>query len=426
MKVLFIHQSFPAQYWRLVAWLRDHGHEVTFITNPTGNAMQSVRKVEYTFDSAARADIIEPAQEFEIAMRRAAKVASVAAEMATGGYRPDIILGHHGWGELLHIEDVWPDVPLLGYFEYYYRARGYEVGFDPEFTLPPGREAVLRAKNALNLIALTNPGVGQTPTRFQLGTYPAEFRSKIRLIEEGVDLVACAPDATAAGRPLDLGGMSLDEGQRARLAGQVVAPGEKLVTFVSRTLEPARGFHILMRALPELLARRDVRVAIVGRDEDGYGPRPRGTTWREYFLQEMRGRYDEARVHFLGLVDHPGYLRLLQRSDAHVYMTYPFVASWSLREALACGCAVVASDTASVHEFVIDGHNGLLTPFLDPRRLAERVRDLLENDELSGRLRRMAREHALAHLSLARTLETYRATIAQMTGQVLSQPGAAR
>ncbi len=411
MRFLFVHQSFPAQYWRVMEWLRGLGHDITYITTRTDNAMRAVRKIEYPFTADTPPGVHAGARDLDLALRRADVVASVARELATSGYRPDMILGHHGWGELLNLQDVWPDVPLLGYLEFYYHATGYETGFDPEFVPPAGSDAWVRARNAVNLLALTNPGLGQTPTRFQLGTYPAPLRHRIRLIEEGVDLATYAPSPQARTVPLPLGTMSTTEEFRARLAGTVIAPGDKLVTFVSRALEPTRGFHIMMRALPRLLRRRDVHVAIVGREGNGYGPKLEGKSWKQHFLAEVGSQIDQARVHFLDLVDTQSYQALLRRSDAHVYLTYPFVASWSLREALAVGCAVVASDTEPVREFITDGYNGTLVPFFDAPRLADSVLRILEDPQFASGLQAAARNFAQVTLPLSRTIDAYRITM---------------
>jgi glycosyltransferase involved in cell wall biosynthesis len=406
-----VHQSFPAQYWRVIEWLRGLGHDVTYITTPSHNAMRAVRKVEYTFDAAVTPGVHDGARDLDVALRRADVVAGVARGLASSGYRPDMILGHHGWGELLNLQDVWPDIPLLGYFEFYYHPTGYETGFDPEFLTAPGAEARVRARNAVNLLALTNPGVGQTPTRFQLGTYPAPLRHRIRLIEEGVDLDTYVPDPGARTRPLALGTMSVSEEFRERFAGTVIAPEHKLVTFISRALEPTRGFHIMMRALPRLLQRRDVHVAIVGREGEGYGPKLAGKSWKQHFLTEAGSQIDDSRVHFLDLIDTKSYLALLQRSDAHVYLTYPFVASWSLREALAIGCPVVASDTPPVREFITDGHNGVLVPFFDISGLADAILRVLEDQEFASGLQTSARHYAEVSLPLTRTIDAYRTTM---------------
>lgn len=416
MNFLFVHRNFPAQYLHIARDLRDRQHRVVFVTLPTTNQLRGVEKLEYIFDAPLNEATYQGAREFEQALRRAEAVATAATRLKNTGFRPDIIIGHHGWGELLNIGDVWPDVPVLGYCEFYYYTTGYEVGFDPEFSTGPETRPFVRARNAINLLALTNPGWGQTPTEFQFSTYPEIFHDKLILLREGVDLEACAPAPKARSAPLDLAPMVHDAALQTALGNASLAASDKLVTFVNRSLEPCRGMHILMRALPRLLARRDVHVAIVGSEGDGYGPRlADGRSWKEYFLAEMRGRYDESRVHFLGLVGFDDYRALLRRSDAHVYLTYPFVASWSLREALASGCAVIGSDTPPVREFIQHERNGLLTPFFEPDTLAERILGLFEDAWLDGHIRAGARAFAERHLSMANYLARYRSLIVSLT-----------
>jgi glycosyltransferase involved in cell wall biosynthesis len=197
-----------------------------------------------------------------------------------------------------------------------------------------------------------------------------------------------------------------------------IRPEHKLITYVSRDLEPYRGFHIMMRALPRLLrGRDDIRVVMVGGDGVSYGLAPREGSWRSLLLTELKGEIDLDRVAFPGRIEYELYLRMLQRSDAHIYLTYPFVASWSLREALAIGCPVIGSDTAPVREFITGGDNGLLVPFLDPNALADRVLDLLEDRALSRRLRRNARRYAERHLAMPDYLASYDGLIQDVIGK---------
>lgn len=403
MRYLFVHRNFPGQYLHLVRHLAGQGgHQILFLTEANANHIPGVRKVVYQPPPPCEAAHPD-AQEVEHALARARVVAEAAGRLKALGFVPDVMLGHHGWGELLNLHDVWPDAPLLGYHEFYYGTHGLDVGFDPEFATPAALFPRVRAKNAVNLLALANPGLGQTPTRFQRGTYPVWARPRIRLVPEGVDLDACRPDPASRARPFVLGPLR-------------VAPGRPLVTYVARDLEPYRGFHVVMRALPRLLrARPDVHVALVGGDGPGYGARLSHGTWREHMLAEVGHLLDPARVHFLGRVPYADHLRLLQRSDAHIYLTYPFVASWSLREALACGCAVVASDTAPVREFVRDGRNGRLTPCLDPAALALRVQEVLEDTDATARVRAGARRFARRHLDRAEHLAEYKRVIGGLT-----------
>jgi len=408
VKYLFVHQNFPGQFLHIVRRLVASGeHDIVFITEPNANVINGVRKVPYRPPRGPSAETHVALRELDVAMRRADAVASTAANIKHLGFDPDIIIGHHGWGELLNIRDVWPKPPLLGYMEFFYHTQAADVGFDPEFPADPGDYPRIRAKNAVNLLALNLGGHGQTPTKWQLATYPDWARSRITLLPEGVDLKRAKPSPKVRREPLVIGGTT-------------IAPTDKLVTYVARELEPYRGFHVVMRALPPLLkARKDVRVVMVGGDGISYGTPPaKGGTWRQAMLKELGAGIDPARVTFPGKIEYDDYLRLLQRSDAHVYFTYPFVASWSLREALAIGCAVVASDTGPVREFIRHGRNGLLTPFVEPKLLAATLLDVLEDKTLSTKLRTNARAYAEEKLDGDAYLKSYLGLIRSLVEQV--------
>jgi glycosyltransferase involved in cell wall biosynthesis len=416
LRFLFVHQNFPGQYVHIVRHLTREPHDVAFLSEPNANHLPDVRKIAYVSPRASDERIHEHAREFEMAVRRAEAAATAARQIKALGFAPDIIIGHHGWGEMLNMQDVFPGIPLLGYFEFFYNLVGQDVGFDPEFPFPEHRLPMVRAKNAINLTALSLPEThGQTPTEWQLGTYPAWARERITLLREGVDLATCSPAAPRASRRLTLpDGFKLESKHR-------------LVTYMSRNLEPYRGFHIFMRALPALQAARpDLHVSIIGNDQPGYGALPSdGSTWRETIMREVSGSLDLERVHFLGQVPYDTHIALLRRSDAHVYFTYPFVASWSLREAMAVGAPIIASDTPPVREFIFHERTGLLTPFLKPDRLAESVLRLLEDTKLSQALRANARRFAEAHLDREVYLSNYAALIEKLTGQSLSPANAA-
>ncbi len=403
MRYLFIHQNYPAQFLHLLRHLAaQNRHELLFITEAQRNQLAGVRKVVRPLPRLPAADWHPMARDFELALCRADIVARTAENLRGLGFTPDIIIGHHGWGEMLHVGDVWPDVPMLGYQEFYYNLHGYDVGFDPEFPPVEDMAARIRAKNAVNLLTLAGPGLGQTPTAFQHSTYPAWAQERISVLPEGVNLDVCKPDPELRRRVVTLGGYR-------------IKPTEKLITYVVRDLEPYRGFHVFMRSLPRVLdARPDARVILVGGDGVSYGARPQKGTWREQMQDELAGRLDLSRVHFAGRVPYETYVKLLQRSDAHVYLTYPFVASWSLREALAAGCAIVASDTAPVREFVTDRVNGRLVAFLQPDSIADGVLEMLEDTRMAARLRRGARAWAEANLDMGTYIAGYEKLIARV------------
>jgi glycosyltransferase involved in cell wall biosynthesis len=407
LKFLFVHQNYPGQFLHIVRRLVATGkHEVVFITEPNRNAIPGVRKVPYACPPLDTSETHIVARELDNGARRAEAVFKTAFGLKHLGYKPDIIIGHHGWGEMLNLRDLWPDAPMLGYFEFYYRYDRADVGFDPEFPSDSADFPRIRAKNAINHIALNLGGTGQCPTEWQLSTYPEWARPRIELLWEGVDLDTCSPDPVARKKTLKIGDMT-------------IRPTDKLVTYVSRDLEPYRGFHVMMRALPDLMrARKDIKVVMVGGDGISYGSRPReGGTWRERMLAEVGQDIDMSRVVFPGRVAYDTYLAALRRSDAHVYLTYPFVASWSMREALAVGCPVIGGDTETVGEFITHGENGLLTPTLDPRALAGAVLNLLEDKSLTRTLRQNARAYAERRLAMGDYLDSYCRLIGRLTGE---------
>jgi glycosyltransferase involved in cell wall biosynthesis len=272
----------------------------------------------------------------------------------------------------------------------------------------------VRGKNSTNLLALNLEQYGQTPTRWQHSTYPEWAKKQIRIIEEGVELDLCKPDPAVRRKTLTVGNLT-------------VTPKQKLITYVARNLEPYRGFHTVMRALPRILRERpDVVVSIVGGDEVSYGVPPRqGGNWRTLLMKELGDELDLSRVHFMGKVPYENHLALLKRSDAHIYLSYPFVASWSLREALACGCVVVGADTQTVTEFVQHEVTGLITPTLDHNALAETVLRALDDTKLAAKLRAGAREFAERKLGMEDYLTRYRAYIEEVTGKPLLPAGKA-
>ncbi len=405
MRYLFIHQNFPGQYLHFLRHLAtDPANEMVFISEPNVNAIESVRRVLYQAPKPDQEPVHQVARDFDLAARRAETVAGMAANLKRLGFVPDIVIGHHGWGELLDIRDVFPDSPVLGYFEFYYATDGQDVGYDAEFPITPDRFPRIRAMNVVNHLALTMNQHGQSPTEWQRTRYPDWAQRQIRLIREGARLDVCRPKPEARREDFAIGEFR-------------VSPDEKLVSYVARNLEPYRGFHVMMRALPDLLARPDVKVVMVGGDEVSYGARLAEGTWRERMQKEMAGKYDEKRVLMPGQIPYDTYLRLLQRSDTHVYLTYPFVASWSLREAMACGCAIVAADVESVAEFIAHGRTGLLVPGLDAKMLARTVLEVLEDDTLNRRLRTNARRYAERHLDMKDYLARMDATVAELTGR---------
>lgn len=404
MKVLFVHQNFPGQYLHMARYLgAAGGHEVVFITQRNEVELPGVRKIVYKPKRTVTPQVHHYLRESEAAVLNAQEVLRVAIDLKNSGFVPDVMLGHNGWGEIWYLKDVFPNTPLVGYFEFFYRMQGADVGFDPNDPITPDTAPRVRTKNLGNLLALDTVDLGQCPTQWQKSVYPKRFQPMLHVIHEGVDTKLITPDANAR--------------LRLREDGPEFAAGEEIVTYVARNLEPYRGFPSFMRSLASILQRRpQARVLIVGGDEVSYGPRlPEGQTFRQKLLDEVGASLDLSRVHFLGKVAHSSFVRILQVSRVHVYLTYPFVLSWSMLEAMAAGCLIVGSRTPPVEEVISHCQNGILVDFFSPQEIADRVVVALEDRRAHDSMRRNARQTVVdnydlrsvclpAHLRLLNTL----------------------
>jgi glycosyltransferase involved in cell wall biosynthesis len=387
MKILFIHQNFPGQFKFLAPALAKAGHEVVAMTmqKVQPGAWQGVRLVPYTAERGSTPKVHPWVSDFETKVIRGEACFRAALALRAQGFTPDVIVAHHGWGESLFLKDVWPQARLGVYCEFFYHAQGADTGFDPEFPAhDEGEVCRLRLKNLNNLLHFETADAGISPTRWQASTFPEPFRSRITVVHDGIDTNALMPNPQVT----------------LTLNGQLkLTRDDEVVTFVNRNLEPYRGYHVFMRALPQILAQRPrARVLIVGGDDVSYGARPPdGRKWRDIFAAEVRPRIsdaDWARVHFLGNLAYPAFVALLQLSRVHVYLTYPFVLSWSLLEAMSVGCTIVASDTAPLHEAIEHDVTGRLVDFFDGDALAGQVCELLDDSAAAQRLSAAARRFA--------------------------------
>jgi len=391
MRILFVHQNFPGQYLHLARHLAAQpGNQVVFITQREAAALSGVRKLVYKAQRNVTRHLHHYLKEVEAGVLNAQAVARVALDLKKSGFIPDVMLGHNGWGEIWYLKDVFPQTPLLGYFEFFYRFVGADVGFDPSEKQSFDSAPRIRTRNAGNLLGLEAADWGQCPSQWQKSTYPECYRSMLHVVHEGIDTDTVVPDPQAR--------LRLPESEQHLVAG------DDVVTYVARNLEPYRGFPSFMRSLPAILsARPQAQVLIVGGDEVSYGARlPQGHSYRQRLLDELGDSLDHRRVHFLGKVPYQVFLKILQISAVHVYLTYPFVLSWSMLEAMAAGCLVVASKTAPVEEVIQDGENGLLVDFFRPEEIAERVVAALADPAQFAPMRVRARQTIVDRYDLQR------------------------
>lgn len=392
MRVLFIHQNFPGQYRHLApALARRGGNEIVAIAERSAPGLDGIELLRYQPARSTSSAMHPWAMDFETKIIRADAAVRLAADLRAKGFTPDIVCAHPGWGEALLIKEIWPNSKLLYYFEFFYSARDADVAFDPEFKEDdPYFGSRVRMKNTNHVMSLLDCDWGVSPTAWQQKQFPEIFRSKISVIHDGIDTDRVRPQANAEVK------LTRD--------GVTLRPGDEIVTFVNRNLEPVRGYHIFMRALPDILrARPRAHAIIIGTDQVSYGKGPPpGTTYRQIFMDEVKDRLDLSRVHFVGRVPYSVFLNVLRVSAAHVYLTYPFVLSWSMLEAMAMECLLVASRTPPVTEVVEHGRDGLLVDFFSPAELAANVVAALERPGSFADLRKNARKKIVERYDLKR------------------------
>lgn len=386
MKILFVHQNMPGQYRELIQWLAAQGqHQLVFLTQRhPAPQIKGVKTVAYKAHHKPAKDAYGLSKVWEEATGAGFGAAMAARQLQRDhGFKPDIILGHTGWGELLFMKEIWPDVPQIGFFEYFYRSTGGLVGFDPAEKVSDHSPFLMHARNAVPFASIQTVDLGHVPTLWQHNTFPDSFHSKFYCCHDGIRTDVLKPDP----------GVSLSLGRLER----PLTREDEIFTYMARNLEHARGFHIFMRALPRILRERPkARVLIIGGNEVSYGRESKHEGGLRAEMEAEVGKdLDWSRVHFLGRVPYDSFQQIIQLSRCHIYLSMPFVLSWSLIETMAMQATVVASDVPSVREAIAHGETGLLTDFFDHGRLADQVVDVLANPAVYAHLGPAARAHAV-------------------------------
>jgi glycosyltransferase involved in cell wall biosynthesis len=399
MNILFVHQNFPGQYVHICnQFLRQSGNTVVSVSMSESSIPKVKGYHHYVYQpKRGNGEDIHPLiLDTETKVIRAEACAELCVELKHKGFTPDIICGHPGWGELLFLPYIWPRAPILMYQEFCYNVNGFDCAFDPELQ-PDDKDwknsSRIHMKNANTLLSLDHATWNITPTSFQKSSYPKRFHSRFSVIHDGISNSARPAQSTSK--------LSLKINEEFTLTKT-----DKLITFVNRHIEPYRGCHSFIRAIPKIQELQpDSQIVIVGKKKGvSYGKVCENGEWCDRFLSEIDGHYDSSRVHFVGHINYKSFLTLLQLSKVHVYLTYPFVLSWSLLEAMSSGCAIVGSATAPVMEVLDHEHNGLLVDFFDPQAIAEQVNRLLSDRKLAKKLGQQAHLDAVEHYSLERCL----------------------
>lgn len=390
-RVLFLHPNFPAQFRHLaMALAQSPKHQVVYGTAREEGQIQGVQKILYKPSREVRPETHHYVRPLESAVLEGQAVYRIAQQLGERGFVPDVVYAHSGWGPGLFVKDIFPKAKFCCFFEWYYQAHGTDADFDPTDPLDADAEARIRIKNAPILLDLASCDYGLSPTQWQRHQFPPEFHSKIKVLHDGIDTEYFQPKPDAK---LVLPDVNLD-----------LSAVDEIVTYVARGMEPYRGFPQFMEAIALLQQKRpNCHVVVVGADRVAYGKKlPNGKTYKQQMLETLS--LDLSRLHFTGRLPYSQYLQVLQASSVHVYLTRPFVLSWSMLESMSAGCLLVASDTAPVKEVIKDGQNGLLVDFFSPQQVCDRIQEALDHPDGMVELRANARQTIQKTYDLAKLL----------------------
>lgn len=401
MKILFLHRNFPAQFRHVAPFFANNPeNEVVFITNNTKLNLPNIKKVNYSLKREIPKDCHRYLRFYEENIIHGQSTAGAALQLKERGFVPDIIYGHT-WGQTLFMKDIFPDTPLLCYFEWFYNAKGGDIGFNGK-TPSIDELAKLRARNAHLLIDLYSCDAGFCPTKFQTKQFPKEFLPKIKTMHDGVDTDMCKPDKNAKFVVKD--------------KNLTFSKEDEVVTYATRGMEAYRGFPEFIKAVEILQKKRpNMHVIIAGEDRVCYGPQLSGTTYKTEMLKQCK--LDLDRVHFVGGLPFNEYIKLLQISSAHVYLTYPFVCSWSLLDAMACACPLVVSRTEPILEFVEEDKEGIMFDFYDIEGQVEKIEFALDNKEEMQKLGEKANKKIIENYALKDLLPKHIEFIKEVAGK---------
>ena len=410
MHVLFVHENFPAQFGQVAVQLaRVPGNRCTFVSSRSPGPVPGIEHIQYKTAGGAQQSTHFCSRTFE--NQTWSSHALYEAMRQRPDIRPDLIVAHSGFVSSLFLRELYPQTPQIGYFEYFYRTHDSDVDFRHDLQLLSDNELLrCRARNAQLLLDLHNCDAGYTPTQFQRAQLPQEYQPKVRQIFDGIDIGFWKQSA--------LGSRTYQ--------GITIPADSRMVTYVSRGFESLRGFDIFLQAADRICrARPDVHVVVVGEDRVCYGGDSKfigQQTFKEWTINKYRP--DLSRIHFVGRLPPDQLVNLFSISDVHLYLTGPFVLSWSLMNALSCSCVVLASDTAPVREVIQQGQTGLLADFFDVEAFTETALRVLKSPDEFRHLGIAGRQLIESRYSLPDCLQQlqqlFRETVDRGTGDAAS------
>ncbi len=401
MRILFLHNNCPAQYRYLAPYLAAKPeNDIVFATMNRRYKLANVRHVYYAPTRYSHPQTHHYLHNIENAVLHGQAVYRMARALKHDGFVPDIVCAHSGWGPPQFIKDVYPNAALLTYFEWYYNITDSDFGFLPDDPIDEDAKLRLRMKNTAINMDLIQCDHGICPTHWQHSQFPDVFKPKLTVLHDGVDTDFMQPTTAA----------------RLALPDCELTDQDEVITYVARGMEPYRGFPQFIQAVAQLQQTRPhCHVVIVGEDKVVYGRKcEEGQSYKKKALEEFP--LDMKRTHFTALVNYTQLRNILQVSTVHVYLTVPFILSWSMLEAMACGCCVIGSDTPPVREIIQDGDNGLLTDFFSVPELVKRINYALDNRNKLKSIRDNARRGIVTNYAKHDLLPQHEALIMKVIG----------
>lgn len=392
MNILFLHRAFPGQFKYLIWALKTIPNcNIMFITEDKESEIEGVQKFVYTLPNKEEINEDSFLKSYEYILSHANAAAKIVQNLKEQGIKPDIIYGFGHWGLNLFMKDIWPDVPLISYCEWFFNSEGADIGFDGR-TYSYEKRGELRCKNSHLLIDLYSSDVCVSPTHWQKKQFPKEFQHKIKVIHDGICTDVLKPDSSAK---------FLVKDKNLELTAK-----DEVITYATRGMEPYRGFPQFMEAAQKILKKRPkAHIVIAGYDNVFYGPKLDNESYKEHMLKNMN--LDMQRLHFVNVLPYEEYIKLLQISSVHVYLTFPFILSWSFLEAMSTGCCIVASNTQPITEVMEDNYNGLLVDFYDIEGLVEKIEYAIDNKDKMQEIRNNARKTIVDNYDIKIVLPEY-------------------
>ena len=384
MHVMFIHPNFPAQFGHIAQHLKlQKKWDATFVTSiDTRHLNLPFNHINYRLkDNEEQPKVFYNPNSLQELMEHL--FAIYRGLRGVKQIQPNLVVGHMSYGTMLYLRNLY-SCPFVGYFELLPPPFwGDGLILRKEYPPPEAIRLFNATYHALTYLHLHAVDAAYTPTNFQKSTAPKELQDKIKVIFDGVDTEAFQPRETE--RPVEFRGITIPKDTR-------------VLTYVSRGLESARGFDIFMKVAKRVCDQMDnVIVLIAGQERTFYGHElhhiGKDKSFKQYVLEN--DSYDLSRIHFLGLIPIQDLIKLYNISDLHMYLTVPYVLSWSMIQAMSSGCTIVGSATPPVQEAIDDGVHGLLADFYDVDALTEKALQVLRAPEEHKHLGQAARERVM-------------------------------